>query len=168
MIPSHVFSLLFPLVQWEQPRCFKLSIRIREPWDFPGGPMVKTSQSKPGGPSSILGQGTRSHVPQLTPSTAKRVPEKHLFLLYWLCQSLWLCGSQYRGLPHLWGNCPWEKISRNRFAKAGKCCSHEVRQANLLQSKRGLTVPGGAGCQSVWNLTVALLASAPPLPVHPS
>ena len=26
---------------------------------------------------------------------SKRVPEKHLFLLYWLCQSLWLCGSQY-------------------------------------------------------------------------
>ena len=24
-----------------------------------------------------------------------RVPEKHLFLLYWLCQILWLCGSQY-------------------------------------------------------------------------
>ena len=27
-------------------------------------------------------------------SGSKRVPEKHLFLLYWLCQSLWLCGSQ--------------------------------------------------------------------------
>ena len=27
-------------------------------------------------------------------SKHKRVPEKHLFLLYWLCQSLWLCGSQ--------------------------------------------------------------------------
>ena len=25
---------------------------------------------------------------------SKRVPENHLFLLYWLCQSLWLCGSQ--------------------------------------------------------------------------
>ena len=25
---------------------------------------------------------------------SKKVPEKHLFLLYWLCQSLWLCGSQ--------------------------------------------------------------------------
>ena len=25
---------------------------------------------------------------------SKTVPEKHLFLLYWLCQSLWLCGSQ--------------------------------------------------------------------------
>ena len=25
---------------------------------------------------------------------SKIVPEKHLFLLYWLCQSLWLCGSQ--------------------------------------------------------------------------
>ena len=27
----------------------------------------------------------------------KRVPEKHLFLLDWLCQSLWLCGSQQTG-----------------------------------------------------------------------
>ena len=26
-----------------------------------------------------------------------RVPEKHLLLLYWLCQSLWLCGSQQTG-----------------------------------------------------------------------
>ena len=25
---------------------------------------------------------------------SKRVPEKHLFLLYWLCQSLWLCSVQ--------------------------------------------------------------------------
>ena len=25
---------------------------------------------------------------------SKIIPEKHLLLLYWLCQSLWLCGSQ--------------------------------------------------------------------------
>ena len=25
---------------------------------------------------------------------SKRVPEKHLFLLYWVCQSLYLCGPQ--------------------------------------------------------------------------
>ena len=25
---------------------------------------------------------------------SKRVPEKHLLLLHWMCQSLWLCGSQ--------------------------------------------------------------------------
>ena len=25
---------------------------------------------------------------------SKRVPERHLLLLYWLCQSLWHCGSQ--------------------------------------------------------------------------
>ena len=25
---------------------------------------------------------------------SKKVPEKHLFMFYWLCQSLWLCGSQ--------------------------------------------------------------------------
>ena len=24
-------------------------------------------------------------------------PERHLFLLYWLCESLWLCGSQLTG-----------------------------------------------------------------------
>ena len=27
----------------------------------------------------------------------KKVPEKHLLLLNWLCQSLWLCGSQQTG-----------------------------------------------------------------------
>ena len=27
-------------------------------------------------------------------SKKQRIPEKHLFLLSWLCQSLWLCGSQ--------------------------------------------------------------------------
>ena len=27
----------------------------------------------------------------------KRVPGRHLLLLYWLCQSLWLCGSQQTG-----------------------------------------------------------------------
>ena len=31
---------------------------------------------------------------QLDHWKSKRVPEKHLFLLYWLCQSLWLGGSQ--------------------------------------------------------------------------
>ena len=35
---------------------------------------------------------TYSHL--LDHRKSKRVPEKHLFLLYWLCQSLWLCGSQ--------------------------------------------------------------------------
>ena len=28
---------------------------------------------------------------------SKRVPEKHLLLLHWLCQSLWLCRSQQTG-----------------------------------------------------------------------
>ena len=27
-------------------------------------------------------------------SKSERVPEKHLLLLYWLCQIIWLCGSQ--------------------------------------------------------------------------
>ena len=47
---------------------------------------------------------------------SKRVPEKHLLLFYWLCQSLWLCGSQQTGkflkrweyqttLPASWETC---------------------------------------------------------------
>ena len=33
--------------------------------------------------------------PTSSESSKKReIPEKHLFLLYWLCQSLWLCGLQ--------------------------------------------------------------------------
>ena len=34
---------------------------------------------------------------------SKRVPEKHILLLYWLCHSLWLCGSQdYRKSLKAW------------------------------------------------------------------
>ena len=41
------------------------------------------------------GRGTRDQISKhlLDHWKNKRVPEKHLFLLYWLCQSLWLCGS---------------------------------------------------------------------------
>ena len=41
------------------------------------------------------GRGTRWNCQHpLDHWKSKRVPEKHLLLLYWLCQSLWLCGSQ--------------------------------------------------------------------------
>ena len=40
------------------------------------------------------GRGTRDQIANLDHWKSKRVPEKHLFLLYWLCQSLWLCESQ--------------------------------------------------------------------------
>ena len=41
------------------------------------------------------GRGTRDQIANIHWITEKaRVPEKHLFLLYWLCQSFWLCGSQ--------------------------------------------------------------------------
>ena len=42
------------------------------------------------------GRGTRDQIANIRwiIKKSKRVPEKHLFLLYWLCQSLWLCGSQ--------------------------------------------------------------------------
>ena len=41
------------------------------------------------------GRGTRDQIANIHCLIKKaKVPEKHLFLLYWLCQSLWLCGSQ--------------------------------------------------------------------------
>ena len=42
------------------------------------------------------GRGTKDQIANIRWSSniRKSVSEKHLFLLYWLCQSLWLCGSQ--------------------------------------------------------------------------
>ena len=42
------------------------------------------------------GKGTRDQIANICwiIKKARRVPEKHLLLLYWLRQSLWLCGSQ--------------------------------------------------------------------------
>ena len=41
------------------------------------------------------GRGTEIKLPTSADHRkSKRVPEKHLFLLYWLYQTLWLCGSQ--------------------------------------------------------------------------
>ena len=41
------------------------------------------------------GKGTRDQIANICWIIEKAtVSEKHLFLLYWLCQRLWLCGSQ--------------------------------------------------------------------------
>ena len=40
------------------------------------------------------GRGTRDQIANIRWIIEKRVPEKHQFLLYWLCQNLWLCGPQ--------------------------------------------------------------------------
>ena len=46
-------------------------------------------------PGFRKGRGTKDQIVNIRWIIEKaRVPEKHLFLLYWLCQNLWLCGSQ--------------------------------------------------------------------------
>ena len=41
------------------------------------------------------GRGTRDQIANIRRIIEKvRAPETHLLLLYWLCQRLWLCGSQ--------------------------------------------------------------------------
>ena len=59
---------------------------------------------------------------------SERVPEKHLFLLYWLCQSLWLCGSQQTG--KFWKRweyqttlpASWEIFVRIQFSSVTQSC----------------------------------------------
>ena len=58
-----------------------LPSRLLCPWDFPG-------KSTGVGCHCLLCQQPLDH------GKSKWVPEKDLLLLYWLCQSLWLCGSQ--------------------------------------------------------------------------
>ena len=44
-------------------------------------------------------RGTRDQIANICCiiEKARELQKKHLFLLYWLCQSLWLCGSQQTG-----------------------------------------------------------------------
>ena len=44
-------------------------------------------------------RGTRDQIANICwiMEKAREFQKKHLFLLYWLCQSLWLCGSQQTG-----------------------------------------------------------------------
>ena len=45
------------------------------------------------------GRGTRDQIANICwiIEKARKFQKKHLLLLYWLCQSLWLCGSQETG-----------------------------------------------------------------------
>ena len=40
------------------------------------------------------GRGTRDQIANTGSSKKQESSKQHLLLLYWLCQSLWLCGSQ--------------------------------------------------------------------------
>ena len=71
-------------------------------------------------------------------SKSKRVTEKHLLLLYWLCQSLWLCGSQQTGkflkrweyqttLP-----ASWEICMQDRKQQLEPDCSNQQVEQQLV------------------------------------
>ena len=88
------------------------------------------------------GRGTRDQIANfqwiIEKSKMFSGPEKHLLLLYWLCQSLWLCGSQQTGkflkrwdyqttLPAFWEICmqvkkeQWElDMEQQTGSKSGK------------------------------------------------
>ena len=57
---------------------------ICEPWTSRCSSWIKKTQRNQ--------RSNCQHLPNHEKS--KRVLEKHLFLFYWLCQSLWLCGPQ--------------------------------------------------------------------------
>ena len=87
-------------------------------------------------------------------------------LSIWFCLALWV--GSLRSAPAQ-GKEPLRKdLQGPLFTQASKCSSQEVMQESLLQGTTGLTVPGRSGCKSVWDLTGALLASAPPLHIPPN
>ena len=66
------------------------------------------------------GRGTRDQIANIhwIIEKAREFQKKHLFLLYWLCQSLWLCGSQ-QSVENSWrdGNTiPLTCLLRNLYA----------------------------------------------------
>ena len=49
----------------------KKNFKYNHGWGLPGGPVAKTCAPKAGSRGSILGQRTRSHMPQLRTRAAK-------------------------------------------------------------------------------------------------
>ena len=87
----------------------------------------------------------------------KRVPEKHLFLFYSLCQSLWLCGSnnlwkilQEMGIPDhltclLRNLCAGQEateldMEQQTGSKLGK--EYIMRNAGLEEAQAGIKIAG--------------------------
>ena len=63
---------------------------------------------------------------------SKRVPEKHLLLFYWLCQSLWLCGIQQNIPDHL--TC----LLRNLYAGQKATVRTGLGTADWFQIRKGV------------------------------
>ena len=62
---------------------------------------------------------------------SKRVPEKHLLLLYWLCQSLWLCEvkwSEMKSLSHV-----QLIVTTWTIAHQDPSSIHEIFQTRILE-----------------------------------
>ena len=78
---SHASKLMLKILQ----------VRLQQymNWKFPG---IQAGFRK------VKGTRQRSNCQHLFDHRkSKRISENHLLLLHWLCQSLWLCGSQQTG-----------------------------------------------------------------------
>ena len=67
-------------------------------WDFPGGPVVKTLSSQCRGQSSMPGEGTRSHMPQLKISCAA-TKTQHSQINTFRKKNCMLCAHSHRLIP---------------------------------------------------------------------
>ena len=64
-----------------------------------------------------------------------RIPEKHLLLLYWLYQSLWLCGSQQTA----WSGIPKKKWEyQSTWPASWEICRQVKKQQLELDIEQGL------------------------------
>ena len=81
---------------------------------------------------------------------SKRVPEKHLLLLYWLHQSLWLCGSQQTG--KFWKRWEYQTTSPASWETCMQVKKQQLEQdmENLTGSKLGKEYDKVVYCHTVY------------------
>ena len=83
------------------------------PWDFPGGPVVKTSPSKAGGAGSIPGRGAK--IPHASWPKKQNIKQKQYFNKF---------NKDLKNGPHQKKNLKKKKVSSlHKMYKAGACNS---------------------------------------------
>ena len=86
---------------------------------------------------------------------SKRIPEKYQLLLYWLCQSLWLCSVQFRSVQSLSHvqlfATPWTAACQASLSIANsrnllKLMSSELDHYKLWKTLKEMGIPDHLTC----------------------
>ena len=85
---------------------------------------------------------------------SKKVPENHLLLFYWLCQILWLCGSQ-QTVDNSSRDSSWDICMQVRWS--GIPISFRIFQFIVIHTVKGLGIVNKAEVDFLWNSLAFLI-----------